>query len=421
MDFDKVFNILKDKGSREEFLVRLKQVGETSQEFQSLSQIMLSLGMDRTPRHVYETTILQNTFTFCEPFECFTKLRLVCKSWKFAIETKPRFDHIDSKTVEFINNCPFSFWPPKLYVSHKKIIQSLKNIEIKDKDVNPATFPMIIKSTRRLTSFTMQSNPVLNTETYESSVLELLRNSYESLRELRIPIFIFPQNLTFSNLTEVTLNFCDEYETLSLYKFQLRFQNLLAFAPNIKIVEINLTHVDKDSESEIEILDFVGTSYGKHCVICTEWLGRGNDFEFGERLPNHIPLKIMTANFQLDELAAKRYANQIQYLQLDIDLVETPGIATHAWHNYKIHLQSFTSLKGLCINDYDYGCVLGEKKFYEKELMEKLGESDLEFWITRINYMKSIGIKILDEKEFDSMKENISKTIPWRFKFTFDL
>jgi len=268
--------------------------------------------------------------------------------------------------------------------------------------VNQGTFPMITKSYRHLTSFTIESRGNLTGTTYESSVLELLRNSHESLRELNLPIFIFPQNLNFSNLTKVTLNFCDEYETLSLHKFQLQFQNLLAFAPNIKIIETDLTHAAQDNEDGIEILDFIGTTYGKHCLIYTGWLG-GNG-TLSDQLPNHIPLKIVTANFELDELAAMRYANQIQYLQLDINFACIPRIATSAWHKltYKIILQSFTSLKGFRIYGDDWDAVL---------------EEDLQFWKTRINYMKSIGIKILDEKEFDSMEENISKTIPWKFTF----
>jgi hypothetical protein len=118
-------------------------VGETSSEFQSLSAIILSIGMGRTSRHVYDITILQNTFTFSEPFECFTKFLLVCKSWKFAVETKPRFDHIDSKTVKFINERIFRipFWSPQqLWFSSKTIIKSLKNIEMKDNDVNRKLF-----------------------------------------------------------------------------------------------------------------------------------------------------------------------------------------------------------------------------------------------------------------------------------------
>jgi len=419
MDFDKVFNIFKDEGSREEFLVRLKQVGETSEEFQSLSKIMLSLGMGRTPRHVYETTILQNTFTFCEPFECFTKFQLVCKSWKFAVETKPRFDHIDSTTVKFINKC-FRFGDPKLYVSYKKTVQSLKNIEMKDNDVDQGTFELITKSTRDLTSFAMDSSKNLARTEYESSILELLRNSHESLRELDLPSFIFPQNLTFSNLTEITLNFCDEYtNTIPPQEFKLQFQNFLPFVPNIKIIQIDLTNIDPYNEDGIEILDFVGTTYGKHCVTCTGFLGC-NNFDLDDHLLNHIPLRIMMATFQLDKLAAMRYANQIQYLALAINIVDVPGIATNAWHNYKIILQSFTSLKGFCIVCYDFNSngALVENEFYEnQELMEALGESNLEFWRTRINYMKSIGIKILDQKEFDSMEENISKTIPWIFEF----
>jgi len=323
--------------------------------------------------------------------------------------------------VEFINKC-FSFYPssadPKLYVSYKKTIQSLKNIEFKDNDVNQDTFALITKSTRHLTSFTMESKGDLAETTYESSVLELLRDSHESLRELNLPVFIFPHNHTFSNLTKVTLNFCDEYVTLPLHKFQLQLQYILAFAPNIKIVETDLTHAAQDDENSMEILDFVGTTYGKHCVICPRWLGGYGTL--GDELLNHIPLKIVTAKFELNQLAAMRYANQIQYLQLHINFACAGACATSTWHNHKIILQSFTSLKGFCIYSYDCDAVLEEKEFYEnQELMEHLGESDLQFWRTRINYMKSIGIKILDEKEFDSMEENISKTIPW--KFTFDL
>ena len=104
-------------------------------------------------------------------------------------------------------------------------------------------------------------------------VLELLRNSHESLRELNLPKFIFPQSLNFLNLTKVTLNFggvCDEVF------FKLQFQNLLDFAPNIKLIETDLTKRNFYlSEDITRILDFLGNTLIWKTLCHLYWMAWG--------------------------------------------------------------------------------------------------------------------------------------------------
>jgi len=40
-----------------------------------------------TPRGIHQKTIIQHTLRFSDTGDCFQKFRLVCKSWKDAVET----------------------------------------------------------------------------------------------------------------------------------------------------------------------------------------------------------------------------------------------------------------------------------------------------------------------------------------------
>ena len=48
---------------------------------------MVELKMNKALRGIDEKTTLQHTFKFTDPDECFQSFRLVCKSWRDAVET----------------------------------------------------------------------------------------------------------------------------------------------------------------------------------------------------------------------------------------------------------------------------------------------------------------------------------------------
>merc|ERR1712096_52620 len=71
----------------EEFIARLKNAGKNSKPFFKIRDAMTELKMNKAPRGIDEKTILQHTFRFTEALECFQSFRLVCTSWKDAVET----------------------------------------------------------------------------------------------------------------------------------------------------------------------------------------------------------------------------------------------------------------------------------------------------------------------------------------------
>jgi hypothetical protein len=71
----------------EEFIARLKNAGENSSAVLHLQKAMTELKMHQTPRGIDQKTIIQHTLRFSNEDECFQKFRLVCKSWKDAVET----------------------------------------------------------------------------------------------------------------------------------------------------------------------------------------------------------------------------------------------------------------------------------------------------------------------------------------------
>merc|ERR1712034_60837 len=71
----------------EEFILRLKNAGQNSSPVLHVQTAMVELKMNKALRGIDEKTILQHTFKFTDPDECFQSFRLVCKSWKDAVET----------------------------------------------------------------------------------------------------------------------------------------------------------------------------------------------------------------------------------------------------------------------------------------------------------------------------------------------
>merc|ERR1711925_58495 len=71
----------------EEFILRLKNAGQNSSPVLHVQNAMVELKMNKALRGIDEKTILQHTFKFTDSDECFQSFRLVCKSWKDAVET----------------------------------------------------------------------------------------------------------------------------------------------------------------------------------------------------------------------------------------------------------------------------------------------------------------------------------------------
>jgi hypothetical protein len=85
--FTNVLACLEDSTRRNEYIARLKSAGQNSQPVLDLKNSMEGVNKHKPPKNIFETTMLQHTFKFCDPLECFLEFRLVCKPWKNAVET----------------------------------------------------------------------------------------------------------------------------------------------------------------------------------------------------------------------------------------------------------------------------------------------------------------------------------------------
>merc|ERR1711959_278664 len=89
---------LEDPEKRNEYIARLKSAGPNSQSVLDLKNSMEGVNMNKPPKHIFETTMLQHTFKHCDPLECFLQFRLVCKPWQNAVETI-KFDRFNDPDI----------------------------------------------------------------------------------------------------------------------------------------------------------------------------------------------------------------------------------------------------------------------------------------------------------------------------------
>jgi hypothetical protein len=121
--FTNVLACLEDSEKVNEYISRLKCAGPNSQQVLDLKNSMEGVNMNKSPKNIFETTMLQNTFKFCDPLECFLQFRLVCKPWKNAVETI-KFDRFNDPNI-FKNHTNYP-------VFLKKYLQIFKKLTIFD-------------------------------------------------------------------------------------------------------------------------------------------------------------------------------------------------------------------------------------------------------------------------------------------------
>jgi hypothetical protein len=91
VDFEEMISRLKDPAQREEFIMKLENAGKNSSPALHVKNAMTELKVKKTPRGIFQKTIIQHTLRFCEAMESFKTFRSVCKVWQDAVETI-RFD-----------------------------------------------------------------------------------------------------------------------------------------------------------------------------------------------------------------------------------------------------------------------------------------------------------------------------------------
>merc|ERR1712034_163620 len=186
----------------EEFILRLKNAGQNSSPVLHVQTAMTELKMNKAPRGIDEKTILQHTLKFTDPDECFQSFRLVCKSWKDAVETIKfnrrvpwqLFHHID-KIIK--NGLPISPYFEKYLQCFKKI-QAPMHLLASENEHHMIS--LILNNMHKLNYIWLGSGPNISLpETVDPFILQMLENSHETLQIACISRFCIP-HISFPKL-----------------------------------------------------------------------------------------------------------------------------------------------------------------------------------------------------------------------------
>jgi len=414
MNMQDVLFILENEEKRKDFILRLKQAGEISEEFQAIRNAMSSLRVNKPPREVNQTTILRHAFQYCDGMEAFQNFRLVSKSWKLAVEdTKfyaPCVQKILVQIARTFGQGQYSviestkFYAPCVHKILVKIAKKFGQGEypiiyhklLKNLKTNPSNFwfynaflsnnfnsisKLVCKNMKGLRSISISNNfDVIGDEIYEKFLIEFLPSSKNTLCELKI-VKLFLPNVCFPNLTKLIVNDLN----LSFDTFKTQFAQILGNVPNLKAI-----HIEGPNTITPIIRDYLISNYAEQCLISSEGI-----------IP--FPVKIIHI-MGFDKLVSDwQFKFCVEYVEIFIDS-EEPDEGD--WNDLKNNIYDFSNLKG--IHFYDYEFFQEESNFYKPET-----NVDPEC----IQFLKTHGIQILNKKEFESKTEELSKNLKWAFHF----
>merc|ERR1711959_408461 len=80
MKLQEVLSFLEHEEKRKRLILKLKHSGEDSKEVHAFHEIIDSFNLNKVPKEINQTNILQNNFKFCDPLEAFKNCRLVSKT-----------------------------------------------------------------------------------------------------------------------------------------------------------------------------------------------------------------------------------------------------------------------------------------------------------------------------------------------------
>ena len=364
---------------------------------------MTELNMHKAPKGIFEKTMLQNMFQFCEPDECFQSFRLVCKSWKNAVETI-RFNQYSSMqevrmTLTFLeldqaitNQTIISTNYFDKYLPAFKQFSAPVNIcfwENKNE-----IFALILKNMKKLNELDFASWHGNLSPEDETFMYKMIENSRNTLSKLHLSKITIP-DVTFPKMTQLSL--CIGRDYILLEDFETHFPRVLE---NMEILEkVTLNRWRGGSES---VLQYIDHNYQKHCI-------HGRLFKFD--LLNYIPLKIATTIFELEKVDNKIYGSHLQYAQF---IFRHDDPMEDGWDRYQEIFDQCTNLKAIEL-------VYGRRTLCET--LPNLSEPVQEIWQERLSYFEARGIRVVDKLNKIGGNANLQKKlakeagITWRFDF----
>jgi hypothetical protein len=405
MGLKEIVSCLRNTDRREDFIARLIKAGENSNPVAHVKSAMTELNMHKTPKGIFETTMLQNMFRFCEPDECFQSFRLVCKSWKNAIENI-RFDQ--EVEEDFFYKLDDAYDNNEIVSKKKKekFLPTFRKLKmamfLNNKN---QILPLVLKNMKKLNDIDFDCGEHSLDTDYETLIFQLLQKFQKTLHILHLPQFLVP-DLNFPNMTKLTLTVGTN---ILINDFKTNFSQILKNMENLELVQLVMYGDWKP------ICEYVNQNYAKHCI---------GGYLYRAEILDIVPIRITEYIRDLTtHLENKKYADQIQYAHFYI-VCKKPMI--HGWDRYKEILNHCTNLKAIeftsiSMRDTRFGPTIRESsaKFIE-EVLPYLAETHQQIWKERIAYFEERGIRLADNKEIEGneiLRSKLAKEagIKWRF------
>jgi len=353
--------------------------------------------LNKTPRGVHQTNILQHVFKYSDARECFDSFRLVCKSWQNSVETI-RLDTCPPLTIfqELCCHERNGHFPPfysKYLQTFRKLglcLQTTPNFDMTKWD---SISNFLLDNMTNLREIGINMGNSIPPE-FVIFLYNLFENSESTLEKLAI---IYKDNMVtlptilLPSMRLFTLYVCRNDKN-KVKTFNYLMKTLVGLmCPHLEVVAIE--HINRAPQ----ILKYITKNYPSH-FYCSPEIS----------ILEHIPLKLSYLN--LEKIAAYRYASHIEYLYLHVKNLQIPSEG--GWDNYKEILSFFSNLKGILFY-YKHKCIT------LVEYLRSIHSASQTIWQQRIEYFKSQNIKILSEKDHYNIKQELRQPLwkSWIFEF----
>jgi len=392
---DEIVSILQNQEKMEQLILKLKTIGEDSPQFKTFKTNIDSFHLNKTPRGVHQTNILQHVFKYSDSRECFDSFRLVCKSWKNAVETI-RFDTYPPLTI-FQELCLHerngrfpSFYSKYLKTFRKLVLFLNRNFDMTKWDSISNVLLDNMKNLRKIGIAMMNSIP----PEFVIFLFNLFENSESTLKKLGInyrdDMATLPA-ISLSNLTRFTVLVCRNDENKVKTFNYLMNTVVRVMCPNLKLFKID--YINRAPQ----ILKYFTNNYPSHFVCSPEI-----------SVLEHIPLKISHLN--LEKIAVYRYTPHIEYLILHVKNLQVPSEG--GWDDYREILSFFPNLKGIIF-------YYNRKYTTLVHYIRSIPSASQTIWQQRIEHFQSQNIKMLSQNEYLEIISQLRQSLPqsWSFEF----
>lgn len=399
MNFEEVLICLQDAEKCKDLVERLKTAGKHSRPFLNIRDALVELKMNKKPRGIEETTTMQHTFRYAEVDECFQKFRLVCKSWKNAVETMRFNRYVPYKYFDHINKIPVTY--------ATKYLPAFRKIELRQMHLDRMSEDqrnLISNSMKKLNEIGFFGHRGSEVSPADFTMTKILQNSKTTLQTVTLPGLRIAKDIIFAKLRKFSL-FVSE-DTTSFQEFENYFPPFLEkHMENVEIVTLDIYEVEGK-----HVCEYVGANYPNHCISYSE----DQDLCFNSQF-EILPLKIVTIECDLMALENQKHTPTIEYLCFK-DLSDYKEIRdTYGWNRFQDIFNQCTNLKVIELGYYWRQRIISD-------VLPWLPHETQQFWENVIAYLKKRGIHIAKHGEIyqnEKLRNQVAKEakVSWRFHF----